>query len=199
MNINLNAIKLTLEQLILFKDVALYSEYEDEEYIKKWNKIIKMDIIGNPTLTDTKHLFKIIQIINNVNKNIHIIIDNKNPDITIYFIPQIFFSKYSSNQNLSNNFGFTIIKTSNCIIKSGEIYISSTFISQQQRLHIITEELIQSLGLLNDTNLDKESIFYSKRSLKTYLDTNDLLMLDVLYSDNIKPCMNNTDLDTILK
>ena len=76
----------------------------------------------------------------------------------------------------------------------GEIYwsrvlISTTGVTEQERAHLIREELTQSLGLMNDSYAHADSIFYQEWTDVTRYSPADRRVIDMLYSDLVSPGM----------
>ncbi len=81
----------------------------------------------------------------------------------------------------------TQVVTNNGQIVWGTIYIAAR--TDTQIHHCINEELTQSLGLLDDSNLIEDSIFNDQTS-RTELIFEDTLMLKALYNRRLSPNMD---------
>lgn len=106
---------------------------------------------------------------------------------------QIYVGGETANQMLSryNATGLSTIsydKTVGSIVK-GTIYLQDQYQTPSRTKHVVLEELTQVLGLVNDTVEFQDSIFYDGFSSLTQLTDIDKLLIEMLYSDAVKPNM----------
>ena len=76
------------------------------------------------------------------------------------------------------------------LFRSASILISSADITQKERSHLIREELTQSLGLMNDSNKYKDSIFYQEWTDIAEYSEIDKAVIKLLYQKKIEPGMS---------
>ena len=178
-----------------FLDISLGSEFGNRQArIKKWRQDIRIQVKGQPTQADSQTLK---QVINELNDLITPDIKQANSDINmdIYFIPEHKFSETEKNYK-PRNLGFFSTRWNPVTheIYRARILISTTGITQQERNHLIREELTQSLGLMNDSHRHPDSIFYQPWSRVTKFSAIDEAIIKLLYWENIQPGMNRSDI-----
>ena len=117
------------------------------------------------------------------------------PNLMIYFVPRLQMANpYLSNvepkllKKLAAEGGcYFLVWADN---KTGKISKATIVVNSERLLlrinHCLLEEMIQSLGLPNDSNLISPSIF-SDRSRRTDLTRTDLIILKTLYDPRMKP------------
>lgn len=186
--------KYTTEEIEYFLEIALGTEFgTSEPLIRKWEEPIYIEIFGEPTPADLPTLDHIISELNLLlDGAIHLGVVNSGGNFKIYFGPETTFSDYLDTYQ-PVNYGFFWVWWNNNVINYAVMLIASEGITQQERSHLIREELTQSLGLMQDSWLYTESIFY-----QSWTDTTEYLPIDraiikMLYSPQIKPGMNRKD------
>jgi hypothetical protein len=201
----------TTAQMNYFIEVALKSEYADSEpTIKKWDRDINIKVLGSPTPEDLKTLQTVIdelntlisgirlQVVAQAGASIQDISSNKphvfgnNPNVEIYFVPESKFSQYEPNYQPINYGFFWGWWNDNHAMERSKVLISTDGVTQQERSHLIREELTQSLGLMEDSNQYRDSIFY-----QGWTDTNqyteiDKAVIEMLYRPEIRPGMTQS-------
>ena len=78
-------------------------------------------------------------------------------------------------------FGHFHIKTYKHEIQKAHVFINTKETSSLRQKHIIREEIVQSLGLINDTYDFKESIFYQGYSEVSAFSRLDEAVIKLLY------------------
>lgn len=71
--------------------------------------------------------------------------------------------------------------------------------SEKTQKHLLREELTQSIGLMNDSDKYKDSIFYDAWTETNYYTEIDKEIIKILYSDNIISGMNEEQLRKALQ
>jgi hypothetical protein len=107
----------------------------------------------------------------------------------IHFAPESRFASIEPHY-VPTNYGFFWTNWN----ADGEIYwarvlISTTDITEQERAHLIREELTQSLGLMNDSYAHADSVFYQEWTDVTQYSPADTRVIGMLYSDLVSPDM----------
>lgn len=107
----------------------------------------------------------------------------------IHFAPESRFASIEPHY-VPTNYGFFWTNWN----ANGEIYwarvlISATNVTQQERAHLIREELTQSLGLMNDSSAYADSVFYQEWTDVTHYSPADTRVIGMLYSDLVSPGM----------
>ena len=190
----------TQEEITYFTEIALGAEFGDEvPVIKKWTDNIRIKIDGAPTEED---LFTINNIVNNLSElisGIKIKIVEKDENLTITFSPESDFTEIDTNY-VPTNYGFfwALWHDDNFVIYSASILVSSAEITQQERSHLIREELTQSLGLMNDSDKYNDSIFYQEWTDVTEFSETDRAVIKLLYLKKINPGMSKEQVLKIL-
>jgi len=173
-----------------FLEIALGSEFgNNQPQIKKWNRDIYIRVKGQPTKDDIETLNKVTNELSTLTRLRIMLTEIDNANIEIYFVPKSEFSQIEKHYQLGNA-GFFWVWW-NPLTK--EIYrarvLISTGLTQQQRNHLIYEELSQSLGLMNDSSRYADSIFYQPWSVVTNFSKMDQAIIELLYHHAIQPGM----------
>jgi hypothetical protein len=189
----------TNEEIEYFKEIALGSEYRNTQaVIRKWGSDIRIKINGNPGEKDIQTLNQVISDLNSIigdKINISIVDDSQNIDI--YFVQ---LSDFSYCDAVTGDLGYFNCKWQNNVIYNAKICIAiDKFVYQEERSHNIREELPQCLGLMKDSTMYKGSIFYNGYSATQKYAAIDIKLIEILYSDEIKPGMGMREIDLILK
>lgn len=201
----------TAAQINYFLEIALKSEYANSDAtIKKWDKDINIKVIGSPTSEDIRTLQTVIDELNTLVSGIRLQVINaagnrtigntssnlsllgKEPNLEIYFVPESKFSQYEPNYQPINYGFFWDWWNDNHVIDRSKVLIATEGVTQKERSHLIREELTQSLGLMQDSYLYSESIFY-----QPWTDTNqyaeiDKALIEMLYRPEIRPGMTKS-------
>ena len=178
-----------------FLEISLGSEFGNRQArIKKWRQDIHIQVKGQPTQTDLQTLRQVIEELDGLISPEIKITDN-DANVDIHFIPERQFSKTEKHYK-PRNLGFFWARWDPATyeIYRARILISSTGITQQERNHLIREELTQSLGLMNDSNRHPDSIFYQPWSRITNFSETDKSIIRLLYQEDIQPGMNRSDI-----
>lgn len=193
------SIKYSKEQIDYFFDIALGAEFGDSvPVIKKWKDNIRIKIVGEPTVDDINTIKTIVNDLNELLGGINVKIVDENENVTITFSPESKFAGLDPNY-VPTNYGFfwALWHDDNYVIYDASILISSAGISQNERSHLIREELTQSLGLMNDSDRFDDSIFYQKWTAVTNYSDIDRAVIEMLYHKQIKPGMTKSQVSKI--
>lgn len=181
----------TQEEIDYFLEIAFGAEYgESEARVLKWNADIRIQVFGDPSPEDLASLSGVILELNNLIQKPKLTIVPQDPNITIHFLPENRFMEAEPNY-VPINFGFfwTSWHDDNLELYSANILIAVDQISQSERSHLIREELTQSLGLMNDSNKYKTSIFFTGWTETQKYSEIDKKAIRTLYSQNMKSGM----------
>ena len=193
------AYRYTDKEIEYFKEVALGTEYGgNTELIRKWDSDIRIKINGAPNESDLAALNRTISDINDIIGNkISVCIDESNPNINIYFVP---IKDFSICNAVPGNYGYFFCKWRNNIIYECDICIATDeSLLQEERSHMIREELTQSLGLMKDSLKYPDSIFYERWSYTQKYSAIDVKMIEILYSKDIKAGMRKDEVEYVLR
>jgi hypothetical protein len=194
----------TPAQINYFLEVALKSEYGNSQpMIKKWERDINIKVLGSPTPEDLRTLQSVIDELNTLVSGIQLQIvsvaegqnphvPGNSPNLEIYFVPESKFSHYEPNYQPLNYGFFWDWWNDDKVIQAGRIMISTVGITQQERSHLIREELTQSLGLMEDSEQYRDSIFYQGWTDTTHYAAIDKVLIEMLYRPEIRPGMTKS-------
>ena len=180
------------EEIDYFTEIALGAEFGDEvPVIKKWTNDISIKVNGEPTIADLQTINNIVNDLNELIAGLKIKLVDKNENLTISFSPESDFSSIDPNY-VPTNYGFfwALWHDDNYVIYNANILITSADITQQERSHLIREELAQSLGSMNDSDKYNDSIFYQEWTDVTEFSEIDRTVIKLLYLKKIKPGMS---------
>lgn len=189
----------TKEEMEYFFEIALGTEYgTSEANIKKWTENIKIMVQGAPTEVDSQTLNQIVDELNGILNGIKLAVVSQNPNIEIHFLPESDFSLIEPNY-VPTNYGFFWVNWSiNGSIYHARILISTDHVTQQERSHLIREELTQSLGLMKDSYRYPDSIFYQGWTEVTRYLPIDSTVIEILYRSEIRPNMTGEEVVEVL-
>ncbi|MDX2096633.1 MAG: DUF2927 domain-containing protein [Leptolyngbyaceae cyanobacterium bins.59] len=180
-----------------FMEIALGSEFatSSQRRIRKWAGPIRIKVTGTPTEQDRATLRAVIaelnRLIDKPSSNVSLELSETNPNMEIIFAPEPQFQSYEPSYR-PVNMGFFWTQWNNHVITRARILISTTGVTQEERSHLIREELTQSLGLMQDSYADPESIFYQGWTATTRYTRQDEAIIRMLYNPAIKPGMTQS-------
>lgn len=201
----------TAAQINYFLEITLKSEYADSDAtIKKWDKDIHIKVLGSPTPEDLRTLQSVIDELNtlvsgirlqvvsvaenpttgNTSSNLSLL--GKEQNLEMYFVPESEFSQYESNYQPINYGFFWNWWNDNYVIDRSKVLISTVGVTQKERSHLIREELTQSLGLMQDSYLYSDSIFYQPWTDTNHYAEIDKAVIEMLYRPEIRPGMTKS-------
>lgn len=182
-----------------FTEIALGTEYgNNTQAIRKWDSDIRIKINGNPSEKDLETLNQVISDINEIiGDKINVSIVNTNQNIDINFVP---LSDFSICNAAPGNYGYFNCKWRNNVIFECNICIATeNTLLPEERSHMIREELTQSLGLMKDSLKYRDSIFYEGWTQTQRYSEIDIKMIEILYSEKIRPGMGKEEIELILR
>ena len=188
------------EEIAYFTEISLGAEFGDGiPVIRKWTDNIRIKVDGEPTEADLQTITNIIDDFNELISGIKIKQVDKKENLTITFSPENQFKSIDQNY-VPTNYGFfwALWHDDNFVIYDASILVSSADITQQERSHLIREELTQNLGLMNDSNKYKDSIFYQEWTDVTAFSEIDRAVIKLLYLNKIRPGMSKEQILSIL-
>lgn len=189
----------TQDQIDYFLEIAMGSEFGSASpVVRKWTRDVRIEVIGSPTNEDRTTLNRVIESINAIIGRTKLRIDEQRPDVEIYFVPESDFTIYESNYRPTNFGYFWIWWNGSFEIVRARIMISTDRITQEERSHLIREELTQILGLMKDSWAYKESIFYQGWTATTAYAEIDKVCIEILYRSEILPGMTRRQVEAVL-
>lgn len=179
------------DELNYFREIAFGSEHQQlSETIRKWVSDINIRIEGNPTGEDLQAVKNTIDLLNKLQNQVHLSVGYFESSVIIHFLPEKRFQKLSAKY-VSGNPGFFQVGWIEDEIYRGAILIDSAGTSQQERNALITEELTQTLGLMNVSNTYADSIFNDNEIIPGLgLSPLDATLVTMLYRPELQAGMS---------
>lgn len=174
-----------------FGEIASATEFgaADAGYVRKWRQPIRVSITGAPTREDVGTIHNMTDQINSLDLVPHItILDDGEKGANCVFI-------FDSLNNLAkklpgyrtDNYAMFFFDEQNFVIERSTIAVTAGMIDQPARNHLIQEEFIQSLGLGNDSERYRDSIFQQDWTVVQRPSEMDWLVLEMLYRPELSP------------
>jgi hypothetical protein len=172
-----------------FLVIALESEYgnADSGIVRRWEVPIVVAILGKPTAADRKKVTDLVAELGALSPNLRIAMakPGETANMNIHFLPLKDMAKAIPSY-VEGNWGYVSVNwDSHTRIYKAVVAIATDVTNQQQRNHLIMEESIQGLGLLNDSLLYTDSIFYGKWTETQAPVKIDFEVITLLYSDAV--------------
>ncbi len=180
--------------LELFHLCAFFPEYGPvkEQPLTRWENEIRIWAGGSPTREDLQVLDDFIaQLQERVPglPDIRRVRQDTQSDIRIWFVPGYMLPHYVKDY-VDGNWGFFHTEHPDGRIVSARIGIAADLTEQEDRDHLILEELVGALGLPGDHTLYTDSILYDGWTLSPALGDVDWRMLNMLYDSAVRPGMS---------
>ncbi|MBO4653247.1 MAG: DUF2927 domain-containing protein [Lachnospiraceae bacterium] len=180
-----------------FKEIALMDEGQNYvDTVRKWTKPIFFYVDGEPDELVEEALQNLIEKMNTVKgfPGITRVYDKEKANLIGCFYNDEDFLEYAHSgihRANKNTFGMTHVETneSDYTIQSAIFYVRNS-LSDVRRVHVTTEEMIQSLGLENDSYIYPDSLFFQDYSEAQELNALDWTVFRILYHPLIQPGMN---------
>jgi len=190
-----------LQALSALMQSGFSAEYGDEKNrLTRWTEEILIYAGGDPTQEDLFMLDDFIGQLNSGVENLPLIRrvpSRARANITMYFVPLSEMARYVSGY-VDQSLGMVTYWYLDDELYEAEIGIVSDVTTQEERNHLIQEELVNGLGLGNDQTLYENSIIYQYAADAACLTDIDWLMLKMLYSELLSPGMSADDAWEIL-
>lgn len=204
---NLKLIENQAEIIEYFKEVALGFEFGGPEITRKWNRDILILVGGEENETLQNELNDIVEELNGLisDENVQLIITTDSLDHNFY----VFFGPGKDYEEINpeaegytdDNFGFFYVNTniSDNIIR-GSMYVDTERPDPRRQLHLLREELTQSLGLAKDSDRYSDSIFNADYAVAvTEYSEVDKALIRLLYHPKMSAGLDSTEVDSVLK
>lgn len=175
-----------------FSEIALKAEFNDnnDNLVHKWEDPIRVEVHGTPSAEDLATLNRIISELNSLNIIPPISIVNTGGNYLVYFVPLEEMGNVISGY-VEDNWGFvSIYWDGSQKITDAEAAIAVDVMNQEERNHIILEEFIQGLGMLNDSYDYADSIFQQDWNVVQDLMPIDWAVIRILYHPSLNSGMN---------
>ena len=175
---------------------AEYSEKSDTDFIKKWVTPIVVRTEGTPSEEDLSLIRSLFDRLNKVEgfPGIREQKGNEDANCVIRFLDYDEYAGYAEKAvHDTATYGYALIRFRNGAIEGSEIGIRND-LTRMNKNHVILEEVIQSLGLQNDSYSYPDSLFYQGYNEPQQPSDMDWLLVRFLYHSEIKPGMRAADL-----
>jgi len=182
-----------------FFEIAFGTEYgASQALLHKWTNNIRIKVNGTPTSADLDTLNQVVTELNSLVNSISLHIVDQNPNIDIHFTTMDQFASIIPSYVQGNMGYFSVWWNEIGAIYYASVLISSEGLSQQERSHLIREELTQSLGIMKDSNRYKDSIFFQGWTNTINYTSIDRAIISLLYDSLIKPNMTKDQVRKVL-
>ncbi len=177
-----------------FGDVALQTEFagstNNSDLLRRWGEPIRCFIYGEPTSEDLLLIDSLFEELNSISGFVGIGITDKAEDanVRVHFVAGEEYDTLASQYVRGSSDGFATCwyYTDSNLYYEAEVGICMD-VTQTTRNSVILEELVQMLGLLNDSYLYADSIFYQSFNEPQWPSDLDWIMVQLLYHPSIKP------------
>lgn len=186
-----------------FNEVCLDAEFVnggDATKLQRWEQPVCYSIHGAPTDADLQVLENLVQWLNTVEgfPGIFEADETWQTNMAIYFCEQQELIDRMGEQYWGTDGAFTFWYDGQDVIYDCTICIR-TDLEQEVRNSVILEEIYNSLGPAQDTELRQESIIYSGYSTPQALHPIDQVILQLLYHPSLSCGMSAADCETIIR
>ncbi len=176
-----------------FVEIAFGEEYSgDNTILCKWSSPIYVDVYGTVTDADWAQMDALFAKLNSISgfPGIYYASDyGAYANLDVYYIPPSDFDNVIPMPS-DNLWGFAQYYYSSGFIVSGTVLLPSEEANQWYRNSIICEELIQVLGLTQDSWLYPDSIFYQDSNDTQWPTELDWTVVRLLYNPAMRPLMS---------
>jgi hypothetical protein len=183
-----------------FAEVALGSEYgASSAVIRKWSQDLNIAIHGDPTPEDHQTLKDVVADLNALIGTVEVTVGGPNANVDVYFVPEDRFADVQP-EYIPVNLGFFYVwwdETGG--ITQAEILISTTEITQEERNHLIREELTQAMGLMRDSYTYEDSMFYQAWTRTQEYSDLDEAIIEMLYLPEVESGMDATEATSAIR
>ena len=189
------------EMVTYFNEVCLDAEFVNSgnaSVLQRWENPIYYQIYGDPTDLDLQILNNMCQWLNTIDgfPGIYETAETWQENYSIYFCTQAELIDRMGDEYYGVDGAFTFWYNDN-IIYDCTVCIR-TDLDQEVRNSVILEELYNSLGPAQDTNLRQESIIYAGYSIPQALHPIDEVILKLLYHPDLLIGMDARDCEPII-
>ena len=187
------------QEIEYFFEIAFGAEYgSSDSVLHKWANDIRIKINGSPTDADLETLNLVVAELNNLSSSAFVSIVTGNHDVDIYFADISQFSSIEPNYVPGNKGFFWGWFDADGDLFKANILIALDGISQQERSHLIREELTQGTGLMDDSWRYQESIFYQGWTSTEEYSQIDRAIIRLLYDQRLRSGMTQDEVKDAL-
>lgn len=167
----------------------------------RWEKSIRVFVSGSPTREDQRFLNDfLMQLALRVPTlpNITITDRESNANMLVYYVPLNRMRSVIPDY-VEGSWGMFHYEYNDWKMSKAWVGIATDVTNQRERNHLIQEEIVGALGLLNDHYFYEDSIVYQPWTTVQELSEVDWIMLNMLYSPLVSPGMNQTQLHRVFQ
>lgn len=185
-----------------WEEVALHGEFDAyyDGYVKKWKEPLNVAVTGEPGEEDRATLERLVMQLNSLGLIPEITLqdeENADTNVTVYYdtLPNILENVDGARADNWGMFFFWWYDTMDRLyeMRNSFIYIATDVTDQEARNHLIQEEFIQQLGLINDSFDYYDSIFQQKWTTFQHPNEMDWLLVEMMYRPEITPNMKTDE------
>ena len=178
--------------LDLFCECAFHPEYGDEDAARltRWEQEITVWIGGSATQEDLRTADRFLEELNTRVEGfpgIRRVRRDTDAAVRIWFVPEYLLGSYIEGYVQGNMGFFHFNEDRSFRIVSARIGIASDSTEQEERNHLLQEELVGALGLPGDHTRYTDSILYDGWTTVQTLCDADWRMLNMLYRPELAP------------
>lgn len=189
-----------------FLEIALRSEYGNADpLVRRWERPVRLFMDGDKPAALVQEAYAVIDEMKSLVPHLDIqwVTDPDDANVQIFFGPyKQYSSKYApkSRKYLRRNWGFFTVRwhASSSGIESASMYVDTHRArDDDQRKHLLREELTQLFGLMADSKRYPDSIFYQHWSTTTQYSELDRALIKMLYDKQIHSGMDEQALRAV--
>lgn len=165
--------------------------------LHKWTQDVRIKVHGSPTEVDRQTIEQVVAELNSMVGEINLELVDDAANLDVYFSPEYQFSDIEPTYVPTNLGFFRVWFDGEGSIKRGRVLIASDGATQVERIHLIREELTQSLGLFKDSWEYSDSIFYEGWTTTDKYGPLDEATIRLLYQPQLEPGMNRSQVRSL--
>ena len=187
------------EAIDYLTEVGFGAEYgSTSTVLHKWTEDVNLRIYGSPTPTDVASLTQVVSELNELISGIELTLNDGPADLEVHFVPEAHFRSIEPHYVPVNYGFFRVWWDHEGAIYQGRILVASRGITQEERSHLIREEITQSLGLFRDSWNYPDSIFYQGWTATGEYSSIDGTTIRLLYQPQLLPGMTKLQVRNLL-
>ena len=193
----------TPEQVLsYYLETGLQPEYakgQNYNFVKKWKTTVIVRVEGSPDDDDREVMRNLFEQLNQVKgfPGIRLAKEGEEPSLIIRFLPKDEYEPYAKaaiGDELTD--GYSLIWFRYGIIYEAEIGIVND-LTRTNKNHVILEEIVQSLGLQDDSYSYPDSLFYQGYNEPQRPSDLDWLLVRFLYHEKMQPLMEKPEIQLV--
>ncbi|MBR4766274.1 MAG: DUF2927 domain-containing protein [Clostridia bacterium] len=163
--------------------------------VLKWTKRVNVYVSGNYNDSDLSLIKQLCNALNDIDgfPGISITNSSSDADVLVMFAGRLQLSSLISDFGLFDDGYCGLVWNTSYSLRKAVIGINSTIINRVKRNSVICEEFLQAMGIPNDSNSYKNSIFYQTSDSLTWPSKLDWGVVSILYNPGIKPGMTKSE------